>query len=132
MTRQEMYSKVKAAINAQGAPAWDELSGVCVYRTKDGKRCAVGALVPDEEYIPMMEGSRVQSIKPEYTPRSLASLSGEDIQFVADMQTAHDYSAEDAMGDTKDIDSDMFKSAFLTYFNQRMAQIAEFYDLKDE
>lgn len=41
---QQVFSKVLAAIRAQGAPAYED--GSCAYLTSNGRKCAVGVLLP--------------------------------------------------------------------------------------
>lgn len=42
---------------AQGRDAGN--IGMCMYRAPDGKKCAVGCLIPDSEYKPSFEGHTV-------------------------------------------------------------------------
>lgn len=56
MTKQEVYDKVKAHLLAQGKQSWDEERDLCMYRGPGGLKCAVGVLIPDEKYVPQMEG----------------------------------------------------------------------------
>lgn len=50
MNKREIFDKVKAHLLAQDAKALDPVSGECMYRTSDGKTCAVGCLITDEAY----------------------------------------------------------------------------------
>jgi hypothetical protein len=47
-TLQEAFDVSTRGIIAQGGPAYEY--GNCLYRTKDGKKCAFGQLIPDEYY----------------------------------------------------------------------------------
>lgn len=58
MNRQEAYDIVVAHLFTQGRRAYDEDNG-CLYRGPNGAKCAVGVLIPDEQYNPAMEGCSV-------------------------------------------------------------------------
>jgi hypothetical protein len=63
MDRQETFDKVARHLLTQGRRS-AELNpmvsgGVCRYRSPDGTKCAVGALIPDELYSADMEGRSV-------------------------------------------------------------------------
>ena len=55
MNAQEVFNKVAEHLLTQKAPAIDPDSDCCVYRAPDGKMCAVGCLISDEEYKPEFE-----------------------------------------------------------------------------
>jgi hypothetical protein len=65
MTSQEVFDAVLFGLRAQGvasvveAPRGDGCDDerfVCMYRGKNGTKCAAGMLLPDEAYKPTMEG----------------------------------------------------------------------------
>jgi hypothetical protein len=56
MTPQEIFDTVIAHLLQQGKQS---KSDVCLYRSDDGLKCAIGALIPDSEYDPDMECSIV-------------------------------------------------------------------------
>lgn len=58
MTRQETFDKVAQHLLRQNARAMGPgaIGPQCVYRAPDGKKCAVGCLIPDDKYNPSMEG----------------------------------------------------------------------------
>lgn len=60
--------------------------GFCAYRGEGGYKCAVGVLIPDEEYSPRMEGGVC------YRPLVKASLikHGHDPEFCQELQLIHD------------------------------------------
>lgn len=58
MNKQEIFDKVWAGLSSQG---WAKSmmrpgSQACAYRGALGRKCAVGWLIPDQEYDPIMEG----------------------------------------------------------------------------
>src|SRR5688572_9122307 len=67
MTNQEIYDAVKAHLLAQGkrAAVSDLPGSSCAYRGQNGTKCAVGCLIPDDEYSPEIEGLSVSSPQPE-------------------------------------------------------------------
>lgn len=131
MTRQEMYSKAKAVINAQGGPSINFDTGQCMYRGPDGRKCAVGALIPDEEYSPAIEGAGIMGRAATYTgnahtvPAFIREMPIEDLYFLQRLQQAHDQA-------TVGFISPGEMAEWLVSFNARMAQIAAEYGLKDE
>jgi len=61
MQMQELFDKMVEGLNKQKAistrPAtWDEDVLMCAYRAENGNRCAVGMLIPDDLYVPELEG----------------------------------------------------------------------------
>jgi hypothetical protein len=57
MTPQEAFEKAAKHLIAQGEPAGQMVNGSwrCYYRSPDGLKCAIGALIPDELYSADME-----------------------------------------------------------------------------
>ena len=61
----------------------------CVYRGSNGLKCAIGCLIPDDEYSPLIERKGVRSLV-------IPTLRNLDREFLAEMQETHDfYSPED-------------------------------------
>jgi len=58
MTRQEMLDIAVAGVIGQGWLSMDT-NGFCAYRGDDGRRCAIGWLIPDQVYRPGLEGEAV-------------------------------------------------------------------------
>lgn len=54
MNRQEVFDTALNHMRQQGKRAGGKYG--CSYRTPDGLKCAVGALIPDENYDPEIEG----------------------------------------------------------------------------
>lgn len=92
MTRQELFDKAVRAMILQGEPAYD---GGCRYCTGDGRRCAVGHLLTDEEL-------RLTRDYPEGTINFLVvnipairTAYGYEVNFLRDLQLCHDGPALD-------------------------------------
>ena len=55
----------------------------CAYRNERGLKCAVGILIPDDEYNPSIEGEYVKDLK-------LKCLEGISLPLLIELQTIHD------------------------------------------
>lgn len=90
MTPQEIYNTVVSHLLAQGEPARivDNTGAQCMYRTPDGKKCAIGVLIPDADYDPAMEGLPVLQLL-DLAIDSLAPYR-EHVGLLQGLQRAHD------------------------------------------
>ena len=100
MTNQEAFDKVVAHLFTQRAKA---PNGMCCYRmvTKEGelRMCAIGALIPANEYHPHLEGKTVGQIQP-YVP----ALRELDTVLLSLLQAVHDDTGTASYGlDTRDL-----------------------------
>jgi hypothetical protein len=48
--------KAKTKVNEVNGVTYDKKINVCAYRGQNGTKCAFGAVIPDEDYLPEMEG----------------------------------------------------------------------------
>lgn len=55
MNDQEIFDKVAAHLIKQGGPALNA-DHECMYRAPNGYMCAIGCLIPDSDYDPVIEG----------------------------------------------------------------------------
>lgn len=100
MTQQEMFDTIIPALLKQGGPslgpeAADPESIGCMYRGDDGRKCAVGVLIPDELYTPSMEGRSAEDMMKIYL--DVQNLLGaENVEFLEAMQQVHDSNPYDA------------------------------------
>lgn len=64
----------------------------CRYRTDAGLKCAIGALIPDEEYNEDFEGSALHTSHPllAHLQKDLGKPRDEDVYFLRTMQQVHD------------------------------------------
>lgn len=94
MTNQEMFDKAVRGVIDQGGPSIKFIKGhpICVYRSGDGKKCAIGQLIPDDMYDPEMERAPLCSV---FEGAGFTQLDGVDFDFVAALQRVHDISARD-------------------------------------
>lgn len=88
MTNQEAFEKMVLHLRKQGAKATvvpgRGLSS-CMYRAPNGFRCAVGCLIPDDEYSPDFERASVSCIVGK-----VPSLDGVSMNLLIAMQHVHD------------------------------------------
>lgn len=92
MEPQEIFNTVVKHLFAQGERAGIKSPNgafYCQYRTPDGKKCAAGALLPDEYYNERMEGTNWQSICQD-GHFSIPDWMKEHSILIDDLQTAHD------------------------------------------
>jgi hypothetical protein len=87
---QQAYETIRAHLIQQGRPATDPRTGSCFYR-HEGLKCAVGCLIDDDAYEPVMEDNTVD----DHKVRDALKTSGWDLteggfQVLRDMQCAHD------------------------------------------
>ena len=89
---QEAFNKIWDWFIVQGKPAGLEpnTDGACKLRTSDGKCCAVGLLIPDDEYEVSLESCAVD---PETLIFRVPALNGLGALFLVDIQAAHDAAA---------------------------------------
>lgn len=94
MNHQEVYERVAKHLIAQGERAMT--IGICSYRDKNNKRCAIGYLIPDEKYTESIEGVGVTAIsnmslaKADKLKSILLELGLDDFPFLSDLQLIHD------------------------------------------
>ena len=92
-TLQQAYNIAKQHIKDQGSRAYDNNARQCLYRTSDGRACAVGALLPD-----LFEGlnsrGTVEGLHYGYGLRFWDAIDMKNnirtLEFLKDLQKAHD------------------------------------------
>ncbi len=87
MTYQEAFDKVVKHLYAQKRQAIN-YTGSCQYRVSSGRKCAIGALIPDEEYKSSMEGCSISYL--DTIGRFPESLKGFSMDFLSRLQKVHD------------------------------------------
>lgn len=89
MNKQEIFTTVVSHLRRQGRKSLANNS--CSYRGNDGAMCAIGCLIPDEEYNPAMEGMNLHGLRrQQLTPRSIADVY-EHFELMLDLQFTHDF-----------------------------------------
>lgn len=94
MSRQAIFTKVAEHLLTQNerARGFDHSFGYnrCMYRTDDGKKCAIGCLIPDDRYSSALEGKIVfdsgvfEAIDPDL------GATRDDFGFLDSLQNIHD------------------------------------------
>ncbi len=82
MTNQEAFTTVVLHLRKQGRRAQDHSK--CRYRAPDGCKCAIGALIPDDQYNPKLEGRTVLALT------HLPALQDLNSFLLSDLQITHD------------------------------------------
>ncbi|AGR47830.1 hypothetical protein SmphiM12_198 [Sinorhizobium phage phiM12] len=89
MTRQEIFNTVWKGLESQGwnvsMTAESNHHTTCAYRGANGRKCAAGWLIPDDEYEPSMEGMMV--LETDYFGNKFSPTT---LEFIADLQDIHD------------------------------------------
>jgi len=87
MTAQEVFETVAEHLFTQG---WRALAdNMCMYRDREGRKCAVGCLIDDEDYRPEMERLPVKALCrnfKEVLPPTILS----NVYLLMDLQQVHD------------------------------------------
>ena len=88
MGQQSTFDKVVAHLRRQRARAAGDF-GLCVYRAGNGRKCAVGCLIPDHKYSLSLEG---QSLEVEFANelKKILEEEGHDLNLVRQLQVIHD------------------------------------------
>lgn len=136
MTEQEIFDTVLAHLREQRRAALGD-DGECQYRGLGGTACAVGCLIPDELYDPLIEGLSVatiiEAVVPEYLQYQAQELlpvfariknhiGAEHLPLLNELQEAHDM--------------DLYISGLALYtsgldaWEKEMYRIARTFDLK--
>ena len=92
MDCQEIFDKVNEHFFQQEVPATDEL-GTCSYRTAEGNKCAVGVLIPDNEYTPSMERETVAGIVTLVPSLQSVASDSKELLLLRRLQRIHDLTA---------------------------------------
>ena len=88
MTNQEAFDVMVRHLRKQGCKSVSEDGSKCLYRGPNGLMCAVGALIPDEEYRPEWDERGLSASK---IVKCCHALQGVDSNLLSIMQTIHDH-----------------------------------------
>lgn len=111
MTPQEMFDTAVRGVLQQGGSSNEH--GLCMYRSRTGRKCAAGWLLPDDLYDENMERTTVSGL------RQFDKIAGEHINFVISLQRVHDLSTYSSFNDEE----------FLNFFRERAFKFANQYSL---
>lgn len=104
-TPSQTYGAIKEYFSQEGAVlAYNEDRDSCVYRTEQGKGCAVGCLIPDDRYQVSLEERGIDGIwgnpqtqHDDHTDDQIGDIfawNGETKMFLGIAQRAHDSSQD--------------------------------------
>jgi hypothetical protein len=124
---QETFEKVSRHLFEQGRPSVE--SGTCLYRGPNGTKCAIGCLIPDELYVPDMDGGYVATALLKYWPSLQSQFdmgwSYETwVRFFTRLQRAHD--SNPTWSSSYDYDNLKFNE---TKLREDLSEIASEFDL---
>ena len=92
LNKQQVFDQIAEHLLTQSSKSHQSFNNCekyrCAYRGDEGLKCAIGALIPDEEYKPGMETKAVASLAVEFFPSPLIDKSTTD--FLQTFQTIHD------------------------------------------
>lgn len=93
ITAQQAFETAVRGVITQGKPAMSMINGhpLCRYRGDNGTKCAVGMLIPDEAYVPSMEGITVTALTARFEALRPLQPFANTLRAV---QIAHDESAQ--------------------------------------
>jgi hypothetical protein len=94
-TRQEIFNAAYIGLHGQGwkkSTDGAESSPACMYRGKNGLKCAIGHCIADEDYVPHLEGRFVRS----EGVLCAAKIALGDQLFAGEMQRQHDLASSAA------------------------------------
>ncbi len=88
MGQQTTFDRVVSHLRRQNAKAMGAY-GLCLYRAANGRRCAVGCLIPDGMYSPSLEGQSLE-LETSGELRAILEDEGHDVNLVRQLQMIHD------------------------------------------
>ena len=90
----DVFERVKTHLLEQNERSMKEDYTSCMYRNSSGLKCAIGCLIDDEDYDPIMEGHSLDDTDSKKTRLLEDALkkadSLVDIELLVNLQTLHD------------------------------------------
>lgn len=90
MNKQEYYDLLVKTSLEGGFPAIERSSNSCKYRSSNGKKCAVGIIIPDNVYEKRFEGRSINQILKHYCFDQSWIPDGIRISDLKNIQILHD------------------------------------------
>lgn len=92
LTKQEIFNIVWKGLSSQKWEQSRTATHRCAYRGEAGHKCAIGWLIPDEDYVPSMEGCPIDMSRPlqQVLQKIGVPIDEEGLPFLYDLQQAHD------------------------------------------
>ena len=89
MNNQQAFNKMVRHLRKQNKRSANKDAGICRYRTYDGLRCAVGALIPNRLYDSHIEYQTIEYAMKTH-PTLGEYLAGVSLNLMQHMQAIHD------------------------------------------
>lgn len=93
MDKQEIFNTIATHLFTQGGRATEYSENVkrdiCLYRTEGGRKCAIGCLIPDDAYIPRMEGQGIGGLMLHFV-HLLPVWFSPNKELLGQLQSVHD------------------------------------------
>lgn len=90
-TAQEIFDTIVSHLRKQGERATVKGGDTCRYRSYDGKKCAVGCLIPDDTYSKDYEGNDIRHLlERNILPSDLQEEFTAHISMLSFFQIIHD------------------------------------------
>ena len=90
MNKQEIFDTVVNHLRTQGRKSIDN-NGYCKYRSAQGLKCAIGCLIPDDQYSPIMENKSPSAVSRKLTDNALSDVFYENRDLLSSLQAIHDH-----------------------------------------
>ena len=93
MKAQEVFDEIVSKIVAQGQPSLGTMASTetCMYRGDGNLKCAVGMIIPDENYTSDIEGMGVEASE---VMKAMPEEYVEHVGLLNDLQSCHDFASE--------------------------------------
>ena len=95
MTKQEVFNRVYKHMMAMVDKSYNSETDMCAYRSPDGNKCAIGALIDDRHYYLDLEGkgANSQEVLDALAKSGLdaCEVDSEMARFLQQLQEIHDW-----------------------------------------
>lgn len=90
-SKQEIFDAAFEGVYRQGERSMDRTNSTCRYRGRNGTKCAIGYLIPDNMYQKTFEGMDIRTL----IINDVLRFTDEDVtmEFLQELQYAHDCSS---------------------------------------
>jgi len=90
ITAQSIWEKIANHLLQQGKQSLSGKTGTCAYHGNDGLKCAIGVLIPENQYSPNIEGQEVNVLLTRYyCPYALLAVQ-HHLALLTNLQRIHD------------------------------------------
>jgi hypothetical protein len=91
MNKQEVFDTVVNHLRQQRCKAVSSEGSRCAYRGDGRTKCAVGAVIPDDEYGEWMEGQGVVNVLEDPRAAALRERLTGNVEMLTQLQAVHDF-----------------------------------------